>query len=42
MYGLNIVTLILIAANVIITYKGLGDFNFFEKIQIQYWGNKKR
>ena len=31
MYGLNIVTLILIAANVIITYKGLGDFNFFEK-----------
>jgi len=28
---LNIVTIIIIAANVIISYKGFGDFTFFEK-----------
>jgi membrane associated rhomboid family serine protease len=31
MYGLSLVTIVLIAANVIITYKGLGDYSFFEK-----------
>ncbi len=41
MYGLNIVTIILIAANVIITYKGLGDFNFFEKYKFNIGAIKR-
>ncbi len=31
MYGLNLVTIVLIAANVIISYKGFRDYSFFEK-----------
>ena len=41
MYGLNIVTIFLIAANVIITYKGLGDFNFFEKYKFNIGAIKR-
>ena len=31
MAGLSILTIIIIAANVIITYKGLGDYQFFDR-----------
>ena len=41
MYGLNIVTILLIAANVIITYKGLGDFTFFEKYKFNIGAIKR-
>ena len=41
MYGLNIVTIIIIAANVIITYKGLNDFSFFEKYKFNVGGIKR-
>lgn len=41
MHGLNIVTIILIAANVIITYKGLNDFGFFEKYKFNVGGIKR-
>jgi membrane associated rhomboid family serine protease len=32
---LDLVTIVIIAANVIISYKGFGDFNFFEKYKFQ-------
>lgn len=35
MGNLHIVTIVIIAANVIISYKGFGDFNFFEKYKFQ-------
>ena len=35
MGDLDITTIVIIAANVIITYKGLGDFGFFEKYKFQ-------
>lgn len=35
MGNLDLVTIIIIAANVIISYKGFGDFNFFEKYKFQ-------
>ncbi|WP_100615419.1 rhomboid family intramembrane serine protease [Confluentibacter citreus] len=35
MYNLDIITIVIIAANVIISYKGFGDFNFFEKYKFQ-------
>lgn len=41
MHGLNIVTIILIAANVIITYKGLNDFSFFEKYKFNVGAIKR-
>lgn len=41
MYGLNTVTIILIIANVIITYKGLNDFGFFEKYKFNVGGIKR-
>ena len=41
MSGLNIVTILLIAANVIITYKGLGDFTFFEKYKFNIGAIKR-
>ncbi|ALJ03922.1 protease [Pseudalgibacter alginicilyticus] len=35
MVNLSIITIIIIAANVIISYKGFGDFGFFEKYKFQ-------
>ncbi|WP_111307209.1 rhomboid family intramembrane serine protease [Confluentibacter sediminis] len=35
MGDLNIMTIVIIAANVIISYKGYGDFSFFEKYKFQ-------
>lgn len=35
MGNLDIITIIIIAANVIISYKGFGDFGFFEKYKFQ-------
>ncbi len=35
MENLDIITIVLIAANVIISYKGFGDFGFFEKYKFQ-------
>lgn len=35
MGNLDIITIIIIAANVIISYKALGDFSFFEKYKFQ-------
>jgi|SRR5690606_14783509 len=35
MENLDIITIVLIAANVIISYKGFGDFGFFEKYKLQ-------
>lgn len=35
MYNLDIITIVIIAANVIISYKGFGDFDFFEKYKFQ-------
>lgn len=32
---LDLITIVIIAANVIISYKGFGDFNFFEKYKFQ-------
>jgi len=32
---LDLVTIVIIAANVIMSYKGFGDFNFFEKYKFQ-------
>ena len=34
---LDVVTIIIIAANVIISYKGFSDFGFFEKYKFQCW-----
>jgi len=41
MGNLSIVTLIIIAANVLITYKGLNDFNFFEKYKFNVGGIRR-
>ena len=41
MGNLSIITLIIIAANVLITYKGLNDFNFFEKYKFNVGGVKR-
>ena len=38
---LNIVTIIIIAANVIISYKGFGDFTFFEKYKFNVGGVRR-
>lgn len=38
MGNLNLVTIIIIAANVIISYKGFGDYNFFDKYKFQVGG----
>ncbi len=35
---LNLITIVIIAANVIISYKGFGDFTFFEKYKFQVGG----
>lgn len=35
MGNLDIITIVIIAANVIISYKGYGDFSFFEKYKFQ-------
>ena len=41
MGNLSIITLIIIVANVLITYKGLNDFNFFEKYKFNVGGIKR-
>jgi len=41
MGNLSIVTIVIIVANVLITYKGLGDFNFFEKYKFNVGGIKR-
>ena len=38
MGNLSIVTIVIIVANVIISYKGFGDFNFFEKYKFNVGG----
>ena len=38
MGNLSIITIIIIAANVIISYKGFNDYNFFEKYKFQVGG----
>lgn len=35
MYNLDIITIVLIAANIIISYKGFGDYGFFERYKFQ-------
>ena len=35
MGNLHLVTIVIIVANIIISYKGFGDFNFFEKYKFQ-------
>jgi len=35
MDNLHLVTIVIIVANIIISYKGFGDFNFFEKYKFQ-------
>lgn len=35
MDNLHIITIVIIAANVIISYKGFGDYNFFDKYKFQ-------
>lgn len=42
MYGLNLVTMILIGANVLITYKALGDYSFFEKYKFNIGGIRRK
>ncbi|WP_274474449.1 rhomboid family intramembrane serine protease [Mangrovimonas aestuarii] len=39
--GLQLVTLIIIAANVIISYKGFGDYGFFEKYKFNIRGIRR-
>lgn len=39
--GLQLVTLIIIAANVIISYKGFGDYGFFEKYKFNIGGIRR-
>lgn len=41
MGNLSIVTIIIIAANAIISFKGFGDFNFFEKYKFNVGGIKR-
>ncbi|ULC58090.1 rhomboid family intramembrane serine protease [Flaviramulus sp. BrNp1-15] len=38
MGNLSVITIIIIAANVIISYKGFNDYNFFEKYKFQVGG----
>ncbi len=38
MSNLNLVTIVIIAANVIISYKGFGDYSFFEKYKFHIGG----
>ena len=38
---LDIITIVIIAANVIISYKGFGDFGFFEKYKFHVGGIKR-
>lgn len=38
MGNLNLITIIIIAANVIISYKGFGDYSFFEKYKFSIGG----
>ena len=38
MGNLDIITIIIIAANVIISYKGFGDYGFFEKYKFHVGG----
>jgi membrane associated rhomboid family serine protease len=38
MGNLNIITIIIIAANVMISYKGFNDYGFFEKYKFQVGG----
>jgi len=42
MGGLNMVTLVLIGANVIISYKGFNDFSFFEKYKFNIGGLRRK
>jgi len=41
MGNLNIVTIVIILANVLISYKGYSDFNFFEKYKFNVGGIKR-
>ncbi|MFD2824606.1 rhomboid family intramembrane serine protease [Lacinutrix iliipiscaria] len=41
MGNLSIVTIVIIVANVLISYKGFGDFNFFEKYKFNVGGIKR-
>ncbi len=41
MGGLNMVTLALIGANVLVSYKGFNDFNFFEKFKFNVGGIRR-
>ena len=38
---LDLVTIIIIAANVIISYKGFGDYSFFDKYKFHVGGVKR-
>lgn len=41
MYNLNMVTIVIIVANVVITIKGLNDFGFFEKYKFNIGGIRR-
>mgnify|MGYP000282671062 CR=1 FL=1 len=41
MGNLDLITIIIIAANVIISYKGFGDYNFFDKYKFQIGAIKR-
>ncbi|MBT8393789.1 MAG: rhomboid family intramembrane serine protease [Flavobacteriaceae bacterium] len=41
MYGLNILIIVIIAANVIVSYKGFNDFSFFEKFKFNIGGIRR-
>ncbi len=41
MGGINMVTLVLIAANVLLSYKGFNDFSFFEKYKFNVGGIRR-
>ena len=41
MGNLSIVTIVIIVANVLISYKGFGDFNFFERYKFNVGGIKR-
>jgi len=41
MGNLDLITIIIIAANVIISYKGFGDYNFFDKYKFSVGGTQR-